>query len=130
MNEDKYMNLRNRAETSQEAFLRLWEIIKVLRRECPWDKEQTYESLVPCMLEEAYEAVDAVSKKDMTNLREELGDVMLQVLMNSAIAEENGDFMLISVINDECEKMIRRHPHIFLEESILQRKKSDDNISK
>ena len=54
MNEDKYMNLRNRAETSQEAFLRLWEIIKVLRRECPWDKEQTYESLVPCMLEEAY----------------------------------------------------------------------------
>ncbi len=118
MNEDKYMNLRNRAETSQEAFLRLWEIIKVLRRECPWDKEQTYESLVPCMLEEAYEAVDAVSKKDMTNLREELGDVMLQVLMNSAIAEENGDFMLISVINDECEKMIRRHPHIFLEESI------------
>lgn len=115
---EKYTELRKQAQTSEEAFSRLWEIIKVLRRECPWDREQTYDSLVPCMLEEAYEAVDAVNKKDMVNLREELGDVMLQVLMNSVIAEENGDFLLISVINDECEKMIRRHPHIFSEESI------------
>ncbi|MCI8631519.1 MAG: nucleoside triphosphate pyrophosphohydrolase [Firmicutes bacterium] len=112
------MNLKKSAGTDEEAFSRLWEIIKILRRECPWDREQTYDSLVPCMLEEAYEAVDAVNKKDMPNLREELGDVMLQVLMNSVIAEENGDFLLISVINDECEKMIRRHPHIFSEENI------------
>lgn len=118
MSEDRYMNLKKSAGTDEEAFSRLWEIIKILRRECPWDREQTYDSLVPCMLEEAYEAVDAVNKKDMPNLREELGDVMLQVLMNSVIAEENGDFLLISVINDECEKMIRRHPHIFSEENI------------
>lgn len=118
MSEDRYMNLKKSAGTDKEAFSRLWEIIKILRRECPWDREQTYDSLVPCMLEEAYEAVDAVNKKDMPNLREELGDVMLQVLMNSVIAEENGDFLLISVINDECEKMIRRHPHIFSEENI------------
>ncbi len=118
MSEDRYMNLKKSAGTDEEAFSRLWEIIKILRRECPWDREQTYDSLVPCMLEESYEAVDAVNKKDMPNLREELGDVMLQVLMNSVIAEENGDFLLISVINDECEKMIRRHPHIFSEENI------------
>ena len=68
--------------------------------------------------EEAYEAVDAVINQDMDNYREELGDVMLQVVMNAIIAEEEGTFTLCDVINEECEKMIRRHPHIFSVESV------------
>lgn len=112
-NTERYTHLMQDSETEEKAFSRLWEIIGILRKECPWDRAQTYESLVPCMLEEAYEAVDAVSRQDFPNLREELGDVLLQVLMNSAIAGEKGDFFLLSVINEECRKMIRRHPHIF-----------------
>ena len=114
---EKYAHLMQDSETEEKAFSRLWEIIGILRKECPWDREQTYESLVPCMLEEAYEAADAVRRKDFPNLREELGDVLLQVLMNSVIAGEKGDFLLLSVMNDECRKMIRRHPHIFSGES-------------
>lgn len=113
MSEEKYTELMKPAQAEEEAFSRLNKIVKILRAECPWDREQTYESLVPCMLEEAYEAVDAVNNHNMENFREELGDVLLQVMMNSIIAAENGDFLLLSVINDECDKMIRRHPHIF-----------------
>lgn len=117
-NYEKYSRLMPEAQTDEEAFHRLWEIVKVLRAECPWDKEQTYESLRSCMLEEAYEAVDAVNRADMENLREELGDVCLQVLMNAQIGAEKGDFLLKDVMNAECEKMIRRHPHIFSKETI------------
>ena len=113
MSEEKYTELMKPAQAEEEAFSRLNKIVKILRAECPWDREQTYKSLVPCMLEEAYEAVDAVNNHNMENFREELGDVLLQVMMNSIIAAENGDFLLLSVINDECDKMIRRHPHIF-----------------
>ena len=96
-----------------EATRRLFQIVRILRRLCPWDSVQTHDSLRICMLEEAYEAVDAVINQDMDNYREELGDVMLQVVLNGIIAEESGSFNLTQVINDECEKMIRRHPHIF-----------------
>lgn len=99
-----------------EALERLVEIVKVLRRECPWDSVQTHESLRKCMIEEAYEAVDAITEQDVANLREELGDVLLQVVFHGNLAEEAGNFDLTAVINEECEKMIRRHPHIFLEE--------------
>ena len=101
-----------------EALERLVEIIGILRKECPWDRTQTHESLTKCMLEEAYEAVDAIQEKDTENLREELGDVLLQVVFHCNLSEEEGDFNLTEVINEECEKMIRRHPHIFLEEQV------------
>ena len=86
--------------------------------ECPWDREQTHESIRTCMLEEAYEVVDAINNHDDANLREELGDVLLQVLFHSSLARESGRFELKDVINEECDKMIRRHPHVFLEENL------------
>ena len=91
------------------------EIIARLRGKdgCPWDRQQTHESLRTCMLEEAYEAVDAINEKDDENLKEELGDVMLQVVMHAQIASEEGRFDMSDIIDDVAKKMIRRHPHIF-----------------
>lgn len=94
-------------------------IIQKLRSEngCPWDREQTHESLRPCMIEEAYELISSIRIYQETgspeNLREELGDVLLQVAMHSEIAEEEGLFTMEDVIQDVAEKMIRRHPHVF-----------------
>lgn len=94
-------------------------IIAKLRSEngCPWDKEQTHESLKPCMREEAAEVLAAIRILDKTgnpeNLREELGDVLLQVVMHSQIAKEEGLFTLEDVIQEVSEKMVRRHPHVF-----------------
>ncbi len=80
---------------------------------CPWDREQTHSSLRPNMLEEAYEAVDAIDDNDMAHLREELGDVFLQVVLHSQIASENGDFTIEDVAKELKEKLIHRHPHVF-----------------
>lgn len=94
-------------------------IIEKLRSKdgCPWDKEQTHESLKPCMREEAAEVLAAIRILDKTgnpeNLREELGDVLLQVVMHSQIAKEEGYFTLEDVVQEVSEKMIRRHPHVF-----------------
>lgn len=99
----------------QYTFDEFIEIIRKLRAPdgCPWDKEQTHESLKPCMIEEAYEVVDSIDHKDMENLREELGDVLLQVVMHSVIAEQENQFTIEDVIREVSEKMIRRHPHVF-----------------
>ena len=80
---------------------------------CPWDREQTHTSLRPNMLEEAYEAVDAIDENDMAHLREELGDVLLQVLLHSQIASEANEFTLDDVAKELKEKLIHRHPHVF-----------------
>lgn len=80
---------------------------------CPWDRVQTHASLRPNMIEEAYEAVDAIDDNDMKHLREELGDVLLQVLLHSQIASENGDFNLDDVAKELKDKLIHRHPHVF-----------------
>ncbi len=80
---------------------------------CPWDREQTHTSLRPNMLEEAYEAVDAIDENDMVHLREELGDVLLQVLLHSQIASESNEFTLDDVAKELKEKLIHRHPHVF-----------------
>ena len=112
-----YAELYEAAKTPGEALDRLDKILVVLRGEngCPWDKEQTHESIRGCMLEEAYEVVDAIQEKNWDNLEEELGDVALQVVFHSGLASDAGKFDLTSVINRECEKMIRRHPHVFNE---------------
>ena len=95
------------------------EIIKTLRGEggCPWDREQTHASLRPCMTEEAAEVVAAIRIYEKTgrfeNLREELGDVLLQVVMHACIAQEEGLFAMEDVVNEVAEKMVRRHPHVF-----------------
>ncbi len=91
------------------------EIIRKLRAPdgCPWDKEQTHETLKDAMIEEAYEVVESINNKDKENLKEELGDVLLQVVMHSVIAQEQNEFMLEDVISEVATKMIRRHPHVF-----------------
>lgn len=94
-------------------------IIDRLRGEngCPWDREQTYESLKPCLINETAEAVGAINilneMGESAHLCEELGDVMLQVVLLAHIAEEEGRFSIADVIQGICEKMIRRHPHVF-----------------
>ncbi|MGN1334407.1 MAG: MazG nucleotide pyrophosphohydrolase domain-containing protein, partial [Anaerovoracaceae bacterium] len=85
MVKEKYIHLYETAEDNEKALKRLHEIVKILRAECPWDKVQTHESLRPGMIEEAYEVVDAINNEDMANLKEELGDVMLQVVFHSVL---------------------------------------------
>ena len=89
--------------------------IAALRSEngCPWDRKQTHESLKECLVEETGEVLEAIDKKDDANLCEELGDVLLQVVMHAQIAAEEGRFTIEDVISGVNEKMIRRHPHVF-----------------
>ncbi len=99
---------------------KLVDIIAVLRSEsgCPWDREQTHKTLRPNMLEEAYEAVDAIDDNDIPNLREELGDVLLQVVLHAQIAKDNGEFDIEDVAKELSTKLIHRHPHVFGHEKI------------
>lgn len=96
-------------------FSKLREIIAVLRgpNGCPWDKEQTHESLKKYLIEETYEVIDAISNNDIDNLIEELGDVLLQVMLHAQIGEDAGYFSIDEIIEGISEKMIRRHPHVF-----------------
>jgi len=80
---------------------------------CPWDAEQTHASLMPHLIEEAYEVVDTIQREDVEHLSEELGDLLLQVVFHSEIAQESGGFDLDEVARGICEKLIRRHPHVF-----------------
>ncbi|HOV42964.1 MAG TPA: MazG nucleotide pyrophosphohydrolase domain-containing protein [Syntrophothermus lipocalidus] len=80
---------------------------------CPWDREQTHASLTRYLIEEAYEVVDAIWQKDMDKLKEELGDVLLQVVFHSALARREEAFDINDVIKGVTEKMINRHPHVF-----------------
>lgn len=80
---------------------------------CPWDLEQTFETITPYTIEEAYEVADAIARKDMADLKEELGDLLLQVVYHARLAEEEGSFKLDDVIAGITAKMIRRHPHVF-----------------
>ena len=80
---------------------------------CPWDREQTHASIASNMIEEAYEAVDAIEVGDVAHLREELGDVLLQVVLQSQIAADQGEFTIDDVCHDINAKMVRRHPHVF-----------------
>ena len=91
------------------------EIMRTLRAEngCPWDRVQTHESLRQCLLEEAYEAADAIDQEDMPNLCEELGDLLMQIVFHALIEEEKGGFTLQDVLNGISRKMIQRHPHVF-----------------
>ncbi len=94
---------------------RLKAIMQRLRGQggCPWDAEQTHESIVGEMIEEAYEAVDCIQQRDWTHLREELGDVLLQVVFHAQIAQEDGLYTLEDIACDLNDKLVRRHPHVF-----------------
>ncbi len=97
------------------AFQNLCDIVARLRAPggCPWDREQTNESLLPPVIEEAYELVEAVRAKDDAHFREELGDLLLLVVMHAEIAREAGRFDIDDVLGDVSQKLVRRHPHVF-----------------
>ena len=95
---------------------RLTEIMAALRTPasgCPWDLEQNFESIAPYTIEEAYEVADAISRGDLDDLKDELGDLLLQVIFHARMAEEQGSFAFGDVVQAITEKLIRRHPHVF-----------------
>ncbi len=96
-----------------EAYADLAAIVKQLRRDCPWDREQTHESVKHLLIEETYEVVAAIDHENWDELAEELGDVLLHVLFHAVIAEEGRRFTLADVIESETDKLVRRHPHVF-----------------
>lgn len=97
------------------TFEQLVTIMRKLRAPggCPWDAEQTHESLTRYLLEETYEVIEAIDEKSPQHLKEELGDLLLQPVFHAAIAEASGDFNIDDIINTLCDKLIRRHPHVF-----------------
>lgn len=117
----KYVMGIDTAKEDAYSFVELEKIVAALRSEhgCPWDRAQTYESMKKCLANETEEVFQAIDNQDMENLCEELGDVLLQVMLNSQIARERGDFTIDDVIDGLCRKMIRRHPHVFGEQQAL-----------
>lgn len=107
-------------KTVEQKFTELLDVMARLRSEsgCPWDREQTHVSLKPCLLEETYELLDALEKGDPKKLKEELGDVLLQVIFHSQIAKEDGRFTIQDVISVLTEKLVRRHPYVFAGEPL------------
>lgn len=108
----KRKNMHTREEKI-EAFGRILDVMDRLRSDCPWNHAQTIDTLRPMTIEEVYELSDAVMKKSDTDLRKELGDVLLHIVFYSKIAEEQGKYDIKDVIDALCEKMIFRHPHVF-----------------
>lgn len=103
----------NNKEQKLLAFERILTIMDELREKCPWDRKQTLETLRPLTIEETYELSDAILKNDLKNVKEEIGDLLLHIVFYAKIGEEKGEFDMASVINDLCEKLIYRHPHIY-----------------
>lgn len=103
-----------------KSFSEFIKIIKTLRSPegCPWDREQNLYSLKNHFIEEAYELVDALDNRDIDNIREELGDLLLHIVIHSVIAEEDGYFTINEVIQEISEKLIRRHPHVFADTKV------------
>ena len=113
------MSLKEPATDAPTGLAELMEIMQRLRDPhtgCEWDREQTFETIAPYTIEEAYEVADAIHRCDMHHLKDELGDLQLQVVYHARIAEELGAFDLTDVMAAICSKMIRRHPHVFGEE--------------
>ena len=100
-------------EEKLQAFGRLLDILEELRAKCPWDREQTFDSLRTNTIEECFELTDAIADHDMANIKKELGDVLLHIVFYAKIASETGDFDIGDVCNALCEKLVYRHPHIF-----------------
>lgn len=107
----------------------LVQLVKVLRAPngCPWDREQTHESIKKNFIEETYEVIEAINKKDCESLKEELGDVLLQVALHSEMEREKGTFDFNDVANDICQKLVIRHPHVFGELSASNEKEALKN---
>ena len=109
------INGKKYEEKEKHDFAELLEIVAILRSPdgCPWDRAQTHETMKKCLLDETQEVIEAIDKADDENLCEELGDVLLQVLLNCEIAKERNAFEFSDVVQMLSEKLIRRHPHVF-----------------
>jgi len=114
-------------ENKTKSFARLLTIMDELREQCPWDKKQTLDSLRYLTIEEMYELSDAILEKDMDEIKKELGDVLLHIVFYSRIASETNDFDIADVINDICEKLIHRHPHIYGDVKVADEKEVKKN---
>lgn len=102
----------------EKAFSRLLKIMDDLREKCPWDKKQTMKSLRNLTIEETYELADAIIEEDMKGIKEELGDLLLHIVFYAKIASEQNLFDIGDVINEHCEKLIARHPHVYGDTSL------------
>ncbi len=125
--------LKNKLKTEPtHDFTSLRELVEVLRSEggCPWDREQTHKSIRADIIEETYEVIEAIDNDDPHLLQEELGDVMFQVMFHSRIEEEAGRFTVENVVNDICQKMIVRHPHVFADTEVDSSAEVLDNWEK
>jgi len=112
-----YKNMTsNNLQTTIDSFTRLLSIMDELRKKCPWDQKQTFDSLRNLTIEEVYELADAILEKDSSEIKKELGDVLLHIVFYSKIASETNTFTIGDVIDSLCEKLIYRHPHIFGDE--------------
>lgn len=117
---------RQAATDEKEAVARLFRILRLLRKECPWDRKQTFDSLRTLTVEETFELSDAIVKKDYEEIKKELGDVLLHLAFYSDMAEEQGRFGFTDVCNSLCDKLIRRHPHIFSDVRV----QTDEDVKK
>lgn len=105
--------ITGRLDEKLAAFSRLLRIMDELREQCPWDRKQTFESLRNLTIEETYELADAILEKNHGDIKEEIGDLMLHMVFYTKIAEEKGAFDMADALNDICDKLIKRHPHIY-----------------
>lgn len=101
-----------------DALLAIMARLRDPERGCPWDVEQNFETIAPYTIEEAYEVADAIDRRDYADLRDELGDLLLQVVFHARMAEEAGHFAFTDVVASICDKMVRRHPHVFADARI------------
>jgi nucleoside triphosphate diphosphatase len=109
------MSAARNYQQATPSFAKLCDIVAKLRAPggCPWDREQTHGSLLPALIEEAYEVAEAARAKDDAHFREELGDLLLLIVMHAEIASETGRFNIDEIVRDISEKLVRRHPHVF-----------------
>ena len=107
-------------------------LMELLRSEegCPWDRAQTHESIRKNLIEECYEAIEGIDRKDDELLCEELGDILLQVVFHAQIAQDEGAFTMERVIDGICRKMVRRHPHIFSDENYSEELKAESSLDR
>lgn len=110
-----------------QAFDRLIRIMDELREKCPWDQKQTIESLRHLTIEETYELADAILENSMSDIKKELGDILLHIVFYAKIASETNEFDITDVINSLCEKLIFRHPHVFGEVKVKDEEEVKSN---
>lgn len=113
--------------TKLDAFERILTIMEELRAKCPWDRKQTIESLRTLTIEETYELTDAITEKDMQGIKEELGDLLLHIVFYAKIGEEQKAFDIESIINGLCEKLIKRHPHVYGDMEVMDEQEVQSN---